>query len=461
MKRILFIKSLTKSDATADKDWVMLQDGIADRLKGVYETEVASFGDLAFFADGKQSRVWHINKGYDIADFDLVVFRRVGDEIEKAISAAQYLSLKAVPFIDQYLLTQGKGKLAGAFIRTANKLPVPRTFYSNMEGYLKTFRNNPPFSYPFVIKADNGSKGRDNYLARSYEELVSILDNSKDNDMVAQEFIPNDGDMRVLMLNGKASIVILRKGKDGSHLNNTSQGGSASVISPSEVGRKIISDCRRAAELEELQVAGVDIVVDKNTGKHYLLEVNRAPQLATGAFVDEKLEAYGSMISDMMKSIKGKSFSKPVMTIGRVETVCLPGIETRVHARIDTGAKTSAVWASKVRIKNERLYFRLFDEGSNHFSNTDISTGDFSETVVASSNGNSELRYKVKLGIVLKGRKIQASFTLTDRSSQVYPVLIGRNVLRGKFVVDIKKGKPLRDKEKLRTKQLRKAMIGE
>ena len=33
-----------------------------------------------------------------------------------------------------------------------------------------------------------------------------------------------------------------------------------------------------------------------------------------------------------------------------------------------------------------------------------------------------------------------ATFTLADRSTQVYPVLIGRATLNGKFIVDVQKG---------------------
>jgi hypothetical protein len=37
----------------------------------------------------------------------------------------------------------------------------------------------------------------------------------------------------------------------------------------------------------------------------------------------------------------------------------------------------------------------------------------------------------------------------------VYPVLIGRNVLLGKFIVDVKKGKSLKEAERKRTEDLR------
>jgi hypothetical protein len=49
----------------------------------------------------------------------------------------------------------------------------------------------------------------------------------------------------------------------------------------------------------------------------------------------------------------------------------------------------------------------------------------------------SEERYKVKLLVVVNNRQIRAWFTLTDRSKRSYPVLLGRNVLHRKFIVDV------------------------
>ena len=80
----------------------------------------------------------------------------------------------------------------------------------------------------------------------------------------------------------------------------------------------------------------------------------------------------------------------------------------------------------------------------------------FEETVVSTSSGICQKRYKIKLSIVINGRRIRASFTLANRSRVVYPVLIGRNVLRGRFVVDVTRGKPLKEAEKKRTQELRK-----
>ena len=136
-------------------------------------------------------------------------------------------------------------------------------------------------------------------------------------------------------------------------------------------------------------------------------------------------------------------------TIGRVEKISFPkGGIFDVPAKIDTGAKTSAIWATDIKVASEVLSFVLLAPSSSFYTGKKISLTSFSETIVLSSNGISQKRFKVKLQVKLDGRKINAAFTLADRSRQMYPVLIGRNVLRGKFVVDVKLGNPTWDEEK-------------
>lgn len=124
--------------------------------------------------------------------------------------------------------------------------------------------------------------------------------------------------------------------------------------------------------------------------------------------------------------------------IGQVEVIEFPEINSRqVQARIDTGARTSAIWASKTVETDAGLAVVFFDKKSQHNSEKLIIFKEFSTVNVISSTGTSQERYKVKLLVIIGGRKIRAWFTLADRSKQTYPVLIGRNILRSKFVVDV------------------------
>lgn len=145
--------------------------------------------------------------------------------------------------------------------------------------------------------------------------------------------------------------------------------------------------------------------------------------------------------------------------IGRAERLSFPQIGvSSLHARIDTGAKTSALWVSSAREVDGRLGVIFFDQSSEHYDGVERFFDWFERSIVASSNGQAEERYKIKLLVVLKGKKIRARFTLTDRSTQVYPVLIGRNILSGKFIVDVQQGKILRDAERSRSEKLQSSL---
>ena len=141
--------------------------------------------------------------------------------------------------------------------------------------------------------------------------------------------------------------------------------------------------------------------------------------------------------------------------IGKAEIVNFPEFGLKnIPARIDTGAKTSSVWASEIQESDGLLSFKLFGGDSPHYSDVVIETKRFGLRAISSSNGAVEERYVVRLIVEIEGRKIRASFSLANRASQTYPVLVGRNVLRGKFVVDVKQGQPLIRDEKLRSQLL-------
>lgn len=140
--------------------------------------------------------------------------------------------------------------------------------------------------------------------------------------------------------------------------------------------------------------------------------------------------------------------------IGRSTLVAFPEVALEdIPARVDTGAQSSAVWANAEE-RDGVLYATFLGVEHPQFSDREIAFKEFEQVVVASSMGHIQKRYKVRLLIKIRGKKVRAQFTLADRSTQVYPVLIGRNVLRGKFIVDVKTGHVLRDEEKRRSETL-------
>jgi len=150
----------------------------------------------------------------------------------------------------------------------------------------------------------------------------------------------------------------------------------------------------------------------------------------------------------------------PKKIIGRVEKVSFPdlGIGT-VHARVDTGAQTSAIWVSSAVEREGKLEVVFFGHGHPQYSGGIVHFNDYSLGMVASSNGQAEARYKVRTLVCIGGKRIRARLTLADRTTQTYPVLVGRNVLRGKFIVDVKTGEPIKAAELERSRKLQEGTI--
>jgi glutathione synthase/RimK-type ligase-like ATP-grasp enzyme len=156
------------------------------------------------------------------------------------------------------------------------------------------------FSFPLILKAIDGSKGDDNYLVKNHDELVAIL-NDSDKTFMVQNFVPNDGDLRILFIGlDREPLVFRRKGAGTSHLNNTSKGGEGSFLSIKELDAQVRVDAYRAAEVLRREIGGVDIIIDKETGRHYVLEVNATPAIATGYGGSRKLNEFVSFLEETL-----------------------------------------------------------------------------------------------------------------------------------------------------------------
>jgi len=126
------------------------------------------------------------------------------------------------------------------------------------------------------------------------------------------------------------------------------------------------------------------------------------------------------------------------LVIGRAERLSFVDADiTNVPSKVDTGAYRSAIHAADIHEKDGQLFFTLL---AGHpvcgaMAKT-ISTDDFRKVEIANSFGHTEMRYEVKLKVKLGPKVFHARFTLADRSKKIYPILIGRTLLNGRFLID-------------------------
>lgn len=126
-----------------------------------------------------------------------------------------------------------------------------------------------------------------------------------------------------------------------------------------------------------------------------------------------------------------------IKLIGRREFIDFPALEVfKVEAKIDTGAYTSSLHCENITINYENskpiLYFTL-EQG-------EVKTyrfEKFSQKKIKNSFGEMEERYVIKTLIQIGRKKIHSTISLSNRDNMRYPVLIGRRLLKGKFLIDV------------------------
>lgn len=265
------------------------------------ELTYATYDDLCFLLGGKHNQIT-LQDGRDIADFGLIYFKVRTGYLDIAAAIADYADQRGVPFIDRTARHfTSASKLYQYVVLNRNKLIPPRTVFMLPGRLRENFKFiKTTLGLPFVLKDVNGNRGEDNYLIKNASAFAWACQTMDKQDLryMAQAFVPNDGDYRVLVLGDKIAIVIARRRRnDATHLNNTCHGGKAALAPSNSLPTSIRKACINAAQLLDRQVAGVDVVQDRSTGLWYCLEVNDGPQLASGSFTAEKQKA----VADYLK----------------------------------------------------------------------------------------------------------------------------------------------------------------
>jgi hypothetical protein len=126
--------------------------------------------------------------------------------------------------------------------------------------------------------------------------------------------------------------------------------------------------------------------------------------------------------------------------LGRSDRVDLPGLGLyNIHAKIDTGAFTSSLHCSRAEVVNGLLEFVLLDDEHPEFTGMKFVFKEYTERDVKNSFGVAERRYVIITTIKIFDEEITAEFSLSDRDALRFPILLGRKILRDRFLIDVTK----------------------
>ncbi|MBV1887541.1 MAG: RimK/LysX family protein [Parvibaculaceae bacterium] len=127
--------------------------------------------------------------------------------------------------------------------------------------------------------------------------------------------------------------------------------------------------------------------------------------------------------------------------IGWREWVALPDFDTPpIKAKIDTGARTSALHAFRIKPfwKDAAPYVEFYIHPEQHRRKPEIRCEAplLEQREITSSNGQKEIRYVIETNADIGGEVFNIELTLTNRDELGFRMLIGRQAVRGHFIID-------------------------
>lgn len=254
-----------------------------------------------------------------LSDYDVLFFRTTGKHWEEvnlildAVKGGQTQGSAPTPIIVDPLVEKGRPSDAcKAYQMLALKkagIDVPKTIYGSLFylfDFMKNLSSRQNFDscesaeqaqrrqnlstskdlsleFPVILKGSGGDRGTRVFKADNLGEMEKLVKDLRKSEVeegrryMLQEYIPNDGDYRVLVLGKKVLGVMKRSSQSKTEFkNNYSAGGKVELADlPDSIKQMAI----KAADVCGLWVAGVDVAFrNYDINKPVIWEVNKGPQ---------------------------------------------------------------------------------------------------------------------------------------------------------------------------------------
>jgi ribosomal protein S6--L-glutamate ligase len=223
--------------------------------------------------------------GKNIKDFAIVYFRRVGhDYLSTAGTLALCLDKLGIKYFDTKFGNIGPSadKFTSLTKLFLAGIPIPHTMFlwkksitPNVGEIMRKLGNR-------VIAKEYGTQGNKQiFILKRIEDFkkLPVKVKNRDAEFLFQEFIDIDREYRLLVMKDKITVAHTKAVRDysGLRVRDDTPADNLIFINPIEISENLKKTAVRSAQILGIEVAGVDICIEKGSGKVYVIEVNRGP----------------------------------------------------------------------------------------------------------------------------------------------------------------------------------------
>ena len=274
--------------------------------------------------------------------------------------------------------------------------------------------------FPIIMKTLRGSKGVGVLFIESKRALDAIVQlvykTEEDSDLLIQEYIKTDFDVRVIVLDGRIVATMQRDVVEGDFRSNYSQGGKVKSYKLTSMEEK---ECLLAAKAVDGIFTAVDFIPARNRERSppYILEVNSSPG-TDGIEEANNVNIAKEVLTHFLNP--DVRYSVPSQC-GYNEVVEIEPFGEMV-AKFDTGNSVlSVLHADNIKVTGNKISFT---------NNGKPYTTTLVKEYEAQTGAGIDERYVVKLNLTFSGSTHEFMFGLDDRSK------LGTDVLLNRFVMN-------------------------
>jgi ribosomal protein S6--L-glutamate ligase len=305
-------------------------------------------------------------------------------------------------------------------------IPVPKTALISNENGMKIAFEKVGNNFPVVLKTLTGSKGVGVFTANDWPSLKSTMQTiwkiSDETEILIQEYIESDYDIRVHVLGNDVIAAMKRYKIKDDFRSNYSLGGEIEEIKLTKQQEEIAI---YAAKAMNATWSGVDMMMNGDTPM--IIEVNSSPgtegiEKATGKNIV-------GMVIDYISN--RKNWTKKTIECGFVEKIKVNGIGY-LSAKFDTGnGAIPSIHADSWEIKDgNKIIWHL---NGNRYMNT---LEDVKDIEVGGLKNKTEKRPVICLTVEFMGEIYNdMKFALSNRAGYIADVLLNRNFIKSANLV--------------------------
>ena len=361
-------------------------------------------------------------KGFELNSDNTVCFMRGTPSRDSYLDLVSQLERIGIPMVNSRVCLERAADKYRTYLRLkAFGLDQPKTVLCPSPDAAEIAFENLDTKFPIILKTLRGSKGIGVLFVESERSLNSLIQTlykmDTEADLLMQEYIKTDYDVRAIVLDGKVIAAMRRNVVEGDFRSNASQGAKVESI---ELTKLEIDQCIHAAKSIGGIFTGVDFIPSKNrdTQNPLFLEVNSSPG------TESIEEATGLNISKILLEYfkdKKKRYTVP-NDCGYYESVTIKPFGTMV-AKFDTGNSINCtLHAEDVKIEGNQVTFKHKDKTykTKHYGKYTSVTG-----------GGEDERYIVKYDMEFSGTMYKGiEFGLDNRERMGTEVLLNRKTMR-------------------------------